>query len=80
MFAGLNIGMAAFRYLHSLHAENGCSDALVGSGVALSGTAEYFMSAFNLARTYKMHQVTDCCLFKFLLDANRSRRWKSPST
>ena len=69
MFGGLQIEIAPFRSLGTLLQVSGRTAALVEANVATSGTADSFLSASNVTRTQKAHQVTAACLYKLKKEA-----------
>ena len=69
VFGGLHIELAALRSIGTLLRDSGWTGALFEAGVALSGTAESFLSAASITRTRQAHQVTASSLYKLLKSA-----------
>ena len=69
MFGGLHIKMTAFKSIGTLLKDSGWTSALVEVGVASPGTAESFLSASSVTRTWYAHQITVCGLYEFMKDA-----------
>ena len=69
MFGGLHIEIASFRSLGTLLQDSGWTAALVEADVATSGTADSFLSASNVTKTHKAHQITAACLYKLQREA-----------
>ncbi len=61
--------MIVLRSLGSLLQDRGWTGALIEVGVALSVTADSFLSAASVTKTFQVHQVTACSLYKLLQSA-----------
>ena len=61
--------MIVLHSLGSLLPDSGWAGALIEAGVALSGTADSFLSAASVTKTFQAHQVTACSLYKLLQSA-----------
>lgn len=64
LMGSLHIEMAALRVAGSLLKGSGWTTAIEESGIATSGTAESFLSAANVTKTRRVHQVTACSLYQ----------------
>ena len=69
MLGGLHIETAALKMAGSFLKESGWTAAIEESGVATSGTAEYFLHAASVTKTRKAHQITACALYRLLKKA-----------
>lgn len=56
-FGGLRIEMALWNMLGGYLADSGWTASLIEAGIATSGTADSFLTAFHLARTRHAHQL-----------------------
>ena len=69
MFRGLHIEMAAFKLLGDLLKGTGWVTALSEADIASLGTAEFFLTVSNLAKTRQAHQITACSLYDLIKKA-----------
>ena len=66
MMGGLHIEMAALKLVGTFLKGSGCTTSLEEAKVATSGTAESFISASNVAKTRRSHQITACSLYALM--------------
>ena len=69
MFGGLHIEMAALRLLGDLLKGSGWTGALIVAEIAMSGTADSFLSASSVAKTRQAHLITACALYDLMKSA-----------
>ena len=69
MFGGLHIELAALKVLRDLLKESGWTSALVQAGIATAGTADAFLKAAHITRTWRAHQITVSALHQLIKEA-----------
>ena len=69
LFGGLHIEMAALKSLGDLLDASGWTGALVLAGVATTCTADSFLKAAHVTRTWRAHQITASSLYLLLQQA-----------
>ena len=62
MFGGLHIEMTALKSIGTLLKDSGWTGAHMEADIASTGTADSFLKASSITRTWQMHQITACNL------------------